>query len=204
MSENVTSTSVPVQKCIIHQLSFRSDRHDDKLIPPNSFHSWTSLLDAAKVRNYQPLLDIAQTVSENEVPNIVYQRYCRSIFTGNLKRLLKSKEEESSEALVWKGHHQSQEFTRKNASFARKKVQEKDQYSRGSYQSTRAQSRQDTTRDGHQKRRLQDYFTDKQRHCRHRGSLPLVVVIVTIQGQMMNNPARKCQKTQIQIPTKWQ
>jgi len=88
MSEDVSSSSAPAQKCIIHQSSFRSEHHDSKLIPPNSFQSWTSLLEAAKARNYQPVLEVAKTVSEHEVPQIVYHRFCRTVFTANLKRIL--------------------------------------------------------------------------------------------------------------------
>ena len=52
------------------------------------------------MRNYQPILEVAKTVSEHEVPQIVYHRYCRNVFTANLKRVLESKEEPSSEEAV--------------------------------------------------------------------------------------------------------
>jgi len=46
------------------------------------------MLEAAKARNYQPVLEVAKTVSEHEVPQIVYHRFCRTVFTANLKRVL--------------------------------------------------------------------------------------------------------------------
>ena len=50
--------------------------------------SWLALLEAAKVRNYQAVLDVAKTVDENHIPNIAYHRKCRSLFT--MKRDLES------------------------------------------------------------------------------------------------------------------
>lgn len=92
MSEEAT-TSVPTsgKQCIIHQLSFKSGHHDDKLHSPTSYDSWCTLLEAARIRNYDPVLEIEKTLAENEVPSIVYHRYCRSIFT--LKRSLETLKE---------------------------------------------------------------------------------------------------------------
>ena len=97
MSDYASSSRAPAQSCIIHRSSFRSERHDSKLITPVSFQSWTSLLEAANVRNFQPVLQVARTVSEHEVPQIIHHRYCRNVFTANLKRIRESEEELSSE-----------------------------------------------------------------------------------------------------------
>ena len=60
---------------------------------------WLTLLEAAKIRKHKPILDIAVTLGENEIPgNLVYHRKCRSLFT--VKRDLeasKSKVDEASE-----------------------------------------------------------------------------------------------------------
>ena len=67
--------------CIIHKESITTD---GKLTSPIDLTSWKTLLKAAQIRNYQPLLDIAQNLEEDEVPEVLYHRQCRSLFT--LKR----------------------------------------------------------------------------------------------------------------------
>jgi hypothetical protein len=57
-------------KCIIHQSSFSDDHHGSKLIPPRDFGSWKTLMEATKVRRYAPLLEAAETVTEQTIPNI--------------------------------------------------------------------------------------------------------------------------------------
>ena len=78
------SESHTAEKCIIH-----CSDSNEKLSRLQLYESWKVLLDAAKTRKYQPLLEKALTVSENEMPNIVYHRRCRSIFTlkDTLKRI---------------------------------------------------------------------------------------------------------------------
>ena len=46
--------------------------------------SWKTLLRAAEVRQYAPILDRAKAVGGEELPTITYYRKCRNIFT--LKR----------------------------------------------------------------------------------------------------------------------
>ena len=48
--------------------------------------SWKTLLNATTIRNYEPLLEIAKSLGERELPKATYHRQCRGIFT--LKRNL--------------------------------------------------------------------------------------------------------------------
>ena len=72
--------------CIIHKKSLKID--DDHLISPQSFDSWATLLEAAKIQQHDSLLQIARNTREGEVPEIFYHRKCRSVFTN--KRDLES------------------------------------------------------------------------------------------------------------------
>ena len=72
--------------CIIHKKSLKID--DDHLISPQSFDSWATLLEAAKIQQHASLLQIARNTREGEVPEIFYHRKCRSVFTN--KRDLES------------------------------------------------------------------------------------------------------------------
>ena len=53
-SENGTGSD----KCIIHQTACKDDL-EESLVSPLSFESWESLLEAAKIRNYVLLLEMA-------------------------------------------------------------------------------------------------------------------------------------------------
>lgn len=70
---------------------------DDHLTSPQTYASWQTLLDAAKIRSHDPIVDIAKTQVEKEVPKIYYHRKCRSIFTikRNLETIMKRKASES-------------------------------------------------------------------------------------------------------------
>jgi len=57
------------------------DKEEEHLVSPKDISSWLALLEAAKVRNHQAVLDVAKTVQENHIPNIAYHRKCRSLFT---------------------------------------------------------------------------------------------------------------------------
>ena len=52
-----------------------------------------TLLEAAKIRSLQPILNLAKTVNEGKIPSIAYNRDCRSRFT--LKRDLDSLEQKA-------------------------------------------------------------------------------------------------------------
>ena len=60
------------ERCIIHTETYEKD--SGPLITPKDYNSWKTLLDAAQVRNYAPILEIAGRLCEREVPNICYHR----------------------------------------------------------------------------------------------------------------------------------
>lgn len=62
--------------CIIHKEGLKID--DEHLISPRSFDSWATLLEAAEIRQHEPLLKTARNTREGEVPEIFYHRKCRS------------------------------------------------------------------------------------------------------------------------------
>lgn len=74
------------RQCVIHYAA--CDKEEEHLVSPKDISSWLALLEAAKVRNHQAVLDVAKTVEENHIPNIAYHRKCRSLFT--MKRDLES------------------------------------------------------------------------------------------------------------------
>ena len=74
------------RQCIIHYAA--CDKEEEHLVSPKDTSSWLALLEAAKVRNHQAVLDVAKTVDENHIPNIAYHRKCRSLLT--MKRDLES------------------------------------------------------------------------------------------------------------------
>ena len=47
----------------------------------HSHDSWIALLNVAKIRNYQVILDVEPKLAKGKVPNILYHRRCRRIFT---------------------------------------------------------------------------------------------------------------------------
>ena len=84
------------RQCIIHYAACH-DKEDEHLVSPKDISSWSALLEAAKVRNHQPVLDVAKTVDENHLPNIVYHQKCRSLFT--MKRDLETIKRKREEAV---------------------------------------------------------------------------------------------------------
>ena len=76
------------EQCIICQQKSQSSERDDRLVSPQTYESWHTLLEAAKVRSHEPIISIAEDLVENELPNVYYHRKCRSIFT--MKRDLKT------------------------------------------------------------------------------------------------------------------
>ena len=69
-------TSSSGKSCIIHCSDSK-----ETLTKLQSHDSWKVLLKAAQIRKYQPILELVENLSEDEVPNILYHRRCRSIFT---------------------------------------------------------------------------------------------------------------------------
>ena len=84
-------------QCIIHMTASKED--DEHLVSPQSYDSWFTLLEAAKVRNHAPILDIAKQLEDKEVPKIFYHRKCRSLFT--MKRDLETEKESSWKPYWW-------------------------------------------------------------------------------------------------------
>ena len=72
--------------CLIHCTETSGD-----LSSLQDSQSWTTLLRAAEIRQYTSVLDIANTVTGEEPPQIKYHRKCRSIFTmkGDLDKICK-------------------------------------------------------------------------------------------------------------------
>ena len=93
-----------MEQCIIHKDSIKIDAGDN-LINPQTYESWQVMLEAAKVRNFAPILQLSETLAEKEIPQISYHKKCRSIFTmknvlATLKRkanILTLDEDEGSE-----------------------------------------------------------------------------------------------------------
>ena len=67
--------------CIVHLTN--EDPHSN-LTTPKDHTSWSTLLKAAQLKNYAPILNIADNIPSGEVPLIYYHRQCRCRFT--LKR----------------------------------------------------------------------------------------------------------------------
>ena len=74
--------------CILHSKTVATDSNDH-LTSPQSYESWLTLFEAAKIRKFTSVLDVAQNLEEHEDPSIFYHRKCRSIFT--MKRDLETK-----------------------------------------------------------------------------------------------------------------
>jgi len=83
-------------QCIIHMTASKED--DEHLVSPQSNDLWLTLLEAAKVRNHAPILDIAKQLEDEEVPKIFYHRKCRSLFT--MKRDLETLKRKAAESLT--------------------------------------------------------------------------------------------------------
>ena len=84
-------------QCIIHFKTV-SNKDDDHLVSPQSYDSWLTLLEAARVRGHAPILEIAKRLEENEVPRILYHRKCRGLFT--MKRDLETLKRKADESLA--------------------------------------------------------------------------------------------------------
>ena len=70
-------------ECIIHCTD-----DDTELVRAKDEESWSTLVRAAAVRKHKPVLDIAETLNEGEIPSIYYHRECCSVFT--IKKALRN------------------------------------------------------------------------------------------------------------------
>ena len=86
---NVLPKKRALTTCVIHCSDNPSD--SKSLVSPKDLDSFRTILKAAEIRKYAPLLDIAKGLPEGEMPPahmMQYHRKCRSIFTMN--KLLES------------------------------------------------------------------------------------------------------------------
>ena len=79
-------------KCIVHINTY--DKYPGTLVALKDYNSWLTL-DAARVMNHTPILQIAESLHEREMPKIQYHRQCRRRFT--LKKELKKLKRKSEE-----------------------------------------------------------------------------------------------------------
>ena len=72
--------------CIIHCTD-----ESGELSALHDIQSWKSLLKAAEIRQCKPILDLVESLKDEEIPDICYHRKCRSIFTmkKDLERISK-------------------------------------------------------------------------------------------------------------------
>ena len=82
MADQCVSAS-SMMDCLIHCSDDTST-----LLAPTNLESWNALLRAATIRGYTPILNLAKDLPEGRMPDILYHRKCRSIFT--MKKLLDS------------------------------------------------------------------------------------------------------------------
>ena len=75
----------PPKKCICldtrSNCIIRCTNESGELTALHDIQSWKSLLKAAEIRQYKPILDLVETLKDEEIPDICYHRKCRSIFT---------------------------------------------------------------------------------------------------------------------------
>ncbi len=75
-SQSKASTSTPKLNCIVH-ISTVSEK--EKSVAPVDIESWKRLLDAAEIRKYKPLQDLAKEFTD-KIPPVTYHAVCRSRF----------------------------------------------------------------------------------------------------------------------------
>ena len=83
-------------ECIIHCTST-----EGQLSKLSGYESWLTLLEAAKHRNFEPILEASRLLVDHEIPNIWYHRSCRSVFTLK-KNLDKFVQDDNGETLTRK------------------------------------------------------------------------------------------------------
>ena len=73
--------------CIIH---YATVEQSGKLLHLRDYESWKTLLRAATVRNYSPILEL--NVEDGQIPEISYHPNCRASFTmkRDLEKLAKT------------------------------------------------------------------------------------------------------------------
>jgi hypothetical protein len=89
----------PITNCIIHASSV-VHMENDNVIAIKNIESWKSLLQAAIIRKYDPILEAAETVTDDTIPDVSNHRECRCMFTMKrdldaLKREAEAKDDQS-------------------------------------------------------------------------------------------------------------
>ena len=71
---------------------------DDRLVTLQTYESWQTLHEAAKIRSYTPIMELDKQLGDKEIPRIHYHRKCRSVFTmkGDLETVMKKANESLS------------------------------------------------------------------------------------------------------------
>ena len=82
------------EQCIICTKKAESD---DCLVTLQTYESWQTLHEAAKIRIYTPIMELDKQLGDKEIPRIHYHRKCRSVFTmkRDLETMMKRKANES-------------------------------------------------------------------------------------------------------------
>ena len=82
------------EQCIICTKKAESD---DRLVTLQTYESWQTLHEAAKIRIYTPIMELDKQFGDKEIPRIHYHRKCRSVFTmkRDLETMMKRKANES-------------------------------------------------------------------------------------------------------------
>ena len=83
-----------MDKCIIHFEQVT----EEHLVELKDQASWETLLNAAKIRKFEPLIELAKNLGQSGIPAIKYHRKCRSLFT--LKRDLQKLNSENDKTLL--------------------------------------------------------------------------------------------------------
>ena len=80
--------------CADHVTAWLCD-NEKQTLSPQSHDSWLTLLKAAKIRKFTPVLVVAKDLKEYEVPPVFYHRKCRGLFT--VKRDLETMKRKTQE-----------------------------------------------------------------------------------------------------------
>ena len=83
-----------MDKCIIHFEQVT----EEHLVELKDQALWETLLNAAKIRKFEPLIELDKNLGQSDIPAIKYHRKCRSLFT--LKRDLQKLNSENDKTLL--------------------------------------------------------------------------------------------------------
>lgn len=110
--ETENKVSEPSKKRIKHQCIIHCTSDNGELVSPKDLESWRTLLKAAQIRKYEPILNITCETSINvEIPpDVFYHRKCRSIFTmkRELDKICAEEPEELESSAIPAGKRTSQ------------------------------------------------------------------------------------------------